>query len=83
MPDESSTVEAAKSAAVEQAIILVFSMLGLAYAVWAQRHLSDPDWFRGRRMTVSKKAERAYAHAAAWCWRRAERARLQYERDRA
>jgi len=72
----------ARDAVVEQAIILVFSVAGLIIYVWIQRHASDPDAFRRARMRSAKSSERAYARAAGWCWRRAEDARLAYERDR-
>jgi heme A synthase len=73
----------ARDEAARQAIILAFSVVGVIVMIWAQRHASDPDAARTVRMRTAKGAERAYAHAAAWAWRQAERARLAYERDRA
>lgn len=75
--------DAARTEAARQAVILVMGALGLVVYVWVERHGSDPDFFRGHRMRAAKISERFWAKTAAACWRLAERARVEYERDSA
>ena len=73
--------EAAEREAAIQAIriaALVISVLIVA----SQRHLTEPDFWRGLRMSAAKRAERFWATLAAGAWRRAERHRLAYEAER-
>lgn len=82
MSDE-TTADAARTEMARQAVILVFSVVGVVVYVWAQRHASDPDATRTIRMRASKGGERFYARLAGWAWRQAERARQAYEQDSA
>jgi hypothetical protein len=82
MPEQSAG-ESARRTAAEQAIILAFSVAGLAIMLWIQRAGSDPDFARTMRMRSAKHAEKYYARVAAEAWKRAEAARLLYESERA
>lgn len=75
--------DAAQTEAARQAVILAFGVVGVLVMVWAQRSAGDPDFYRGQRMRAAKASERALARMAAWCWKRAERARLSYDKDAA
>jgi hypothetical protein len=66
-----------------QAVILLFGVASVLVYVWAQRWATDPDMSRTTRMRAVKHAERGWARLAGWAWRRAEHARLAYERDSA
>lgn len=79
--DETSSV--VKDETARQVVVLLFGVASVLLYVWAQRWAADPDVVKTSRMQAMKKTERAYARAAAWCWRRAEQSRLAYERDRA
>ena len=73
--------DVAQREAARQAVILVFSVIGVLVAIAAQRAAGDPDFYRGLRMRAAKAAERGHARLAAWSWRRAEQARVRYEDD--
>lgn len=83
MDEQTPAVEAAKTEAARQVIILAFAIVGTGIMIWAQRHASDPDFARSHRMRAAKQAERRFARLAAWAWQRAEQARLWYEQERA
>jgi hypothetical protein len=80
---DKSAADSARQTAAEQAIILAFSVVGLAVMIWLQRAGSDPDFARTMRMRSAKHAEKYYAKVAAEAWKRAEAARLLYESERA
>ena len=83
MEEPQSPAETAKAELARQAVILVMGAAGLLIYVWVERHGSDPDFFRAHRMRAAKVSERFWAKSAAACWRLAERARVEYERDSA
>jgi len=94
MPDETTTAptpaQVAQTEAAKQAVAFVFGLLTLVVMVKlqkkmiaSQREATAPDAERTERMVWAKRSERAWAWLAGVAWRKAESARLSYERDRA
>jgi hypothetical protein len=70
--------EAAAVKVVELAAACAMVIVAVVMQV-AQRRASDPDFTRTWRMRAAKQAERGWACAAGWAWRRAEQFRVEYE----
>jgi hypothetical protein len=66
-----------------QLITLASGIAGVIIMIELQRRAAGPDAWRSARMRAAKRMERGWARLAAWSWRRAERDRLAYERERA
>jgi hypothetical protein len=82
MSPDDDTSSVVRDETARQAVILAFGVVSVLVYVWAQRWAADPDLSRTGRMRAAKHAERAWARLAGWAWRRAEQARVAYERDR-
>jgi hypothetical protein len=80
--EQGSSTSPVKDETARQAVILAFGVVSVLVYVWAQRWAADPDLARSGRMRAARHAERGWARLAGWAWRRAEQARLAYERER-
>jgi hypothetical protein len=85
MPDDTTPTpgDAARAETARQVVVLLFGAASLVMYVWVQRWAADPDQARTWRMRAAKTSERGWARVAGWSWRRAEQARLTYERESA
>jgi hypothetical protein len=75
--------ESAQNEAARQTVMLVFGVLSVLLMVAAQRAAADPDFYRRARMRAAKLREKSLARLAGWSWRKAEQARVAYDRESA
>lgn len=82
VPRAEPAKDAARAAAADQAVRLLFAVVAIPVLIGLQRAASDPDASRRLVMRAARIRERLLAAAAAACWKAAERARLDYEKQR-